>query len=92
MFGTANDVLVRLPPQDVTDTRQIREQLQQYSFGAGGKQIDLRRVEAVSPQVGSELAEQGGFAMIIALLLIFRVRHVPLSVEICGRRRRRAGA
>ena len=70
LFGAANDVLVRLPPQDVTDTRQIREQLQEV-LSAGGKQIDLRRVEAVSPQVGSELAEQGGFAMIIALLLIF---------------------
>ena len=70
LFGAANDVLVRLPPQEVSDTRQIREQLQQV-LSAGGKQIDLRRVEAVSPQVGGELAEQGGFAMIIALLLIF---------------------
>ena len=70
LFGAANDVLVRLPPQEGVDQNAIRERLQ-ATLTSGGKQIDLRRVEAVSPQVGSELAEQGGLAMIIALLLIF---------------------
>ncbi len=70
LFGAANDVLVRLPPQEGTDQSAIRERLQ-ATLTAGGKDVDLRRIEAVSPQVGSELAEQGGFAMIIALLLIF---------------------
>ena len=70
LFGSANDVLVRLPPQEGSDPRQIRQQLQTI-LAAGGKEIDLRRVESVSPQVGSELAEQGSFALIIALLLIF---------------------
>jgi len=69
-FGTATDVLVRLPPQDGKDPGEIRAQLQ-ATLAAGGQQIELRRVESVSPQVGGELAEQGGFAMIIALLLIF---------------------
>jgi len=70
LFGAANDVLVRLPPQEGSDQGAIREQLQ-ATLTAGGKAVDLRRIEAVSPQVGSELAEQGGFAMIMALLLIF---------------------
>ena len=70
LFGAANDVLVRLPPQEGVNQNAIREQLQ-ATLTSGGKEVDLRRVEAVSPQVGSELAEQGGFAMIIALLLIF---------------------
>jgi preprotein translocase subunit SecF len=70
LFGAANDVLVRLPPQEGVDQNVIRERLQ-ATLTSSGKQIDLRRVEAVSPQVGSELAEQGGLAMIIALLLIF---------------------
>lgn len=69
-FGTATDVLVRLPPQEGIDPGEIRAQLQ-ATLAAGGQQIELRRVESVSPQVGDELAEQGGFAMIIALLLIF---------------------
>ena len=70
LFGAANDVLVRLPPQEGSDQGAIRERLQ-ATLTAGGKEVELRRVEAVSPQVGGELAEQGGFAMIIALLLIF---------------------
>lgn len=69
-FGTATDVLVRLPPQEGIDPGEIRAKLQ-ATLAAGGQQIELRRVESVSPQVGDELAEQGGFALIIALLLIF---------------------
>ena len=70
LFGTATDVLVRLPPQEGRDSTEIREQLQR-TLTASGQQVELRRVESVSPQVGDELAEQGGLAMIIALLLIF---------------------
>jgi preprotein translocase subunit SecF len=70
LFGAANDVLVRLPPQEGADQNAIRERLQ-ATLTAGGKEVDVRRIEAVSPQVGSELAEQGGLAMIIALLMIF---------------------
>jgi len=68
-FGADNDVLVRLPPQD-GDATEVREQLQ-ATLGIGQDTVDLRRVEAVSPQVGKELTEQGGLAMIFALLMIF---------------------
>ena len=70
LFGAETDVLVRLPPQAGADQQQIRLRLQN-TLAAGGQSVDLRRVESVSPQVGSELAEQGGLAMIFALLLIF---------------------
>jgi preprotein translocase subunit SecF len=70
LFGAANDVLVRLPPQEGANQGAIRERLQ-ATLTAGGKEVDVRRIEAVSPQVGSELAEQGGLALIIALLMIF---------------------
>lgn len=70
LFGAETDVLVRLPPQGDGDQQQIRVKLQE-TLAAGGQSVDLRRVESVSPQVGSELAEQGALAMIFALLLIF---------------------
>ena len=70
LFGADNDVLVRLPPQPETDQSEIRAKLQQ-ALEVGGKSVDLRRVESVSPQVGSELANQGGLAMIFALMMIF---------------------
>ena len=44
-------------------------ELQQSGVGTG--HVDLRRVESVSPQVGKELTEQGGLAMIFALMMIF---------------------
>ena len=69
LFGADNDVLVRLPPQD-GDAESIRKELQS-TLAAGQDTFDLRRVEFVSPQVGKELTEQGGLAMIFALLMIF---------------------
>ena len=69
-FGTDNDVLVRLPPQEGKDATAVREQLQQ-TLQAGGEKIDLRRVENVSAQVGTELAERGALALVVALMLIF---------------------
>ncbi len=69
-FGRETDVLVRLPPQPNTEASEVREQLQRV-LEAGGESIELRRVEFVSAQVGSELAERGALAMVIALLMIF---------------------
>ena len=70
LFGRDTDVLVRLPPQPDQSAEGVRERLQAV-LEAGGQDIDLRRVESVSAQVGSELAERGALAMIVALLLIF---------------------
>ena len=69
-FGRDTDVLLRLPPQPGTEASEVREQLQQV-LQAGGEAIELRRVEFVSAQVGSELAERGALAMVVALLMIF---------------------
>lgn len=69
-FGADTDVMVRLPPQGDAEPGEIRTQLQ-ATLGVGGEEVDLRRVEFVSPQVGEELTEQGGLAMIFALLMIF---------------------
>ncbi len=69
-FGEDTDVLVRLPPQGDAQPSEIRRQLQTV-LETGGKTVDLRRVEFVSPQVGEELAEQGSLAMIFAMLMIF---------------------
>ncbi len=69
-FGADTDVLVRLPPQGDAEPGEIRAELQS-TLGVGGEAVELRRVEFVSPQVGEELTEQGGLAMIFALMMIF---------------------
>ncbi len=64
-FGTSRDVLIRLPvSEDSTAdiSSKVLEALQET-----GSDIDVRRVEFVGPQIGSELAEDGGLALLAAL-------------------------
>lgn len=69
-FGSDRDVLVRLPPQlEKASVSEIREDVAAL-LRRGDPAVDLRRVELLDPQVGDELAEQGGMAVLIALLLI----------------------
>ena len=69
-FGADTDVRVRLPPQEGMEPAEIRQILRD-TLGIDGEKADLRRVESVSPQVGEELTEDGGLAMIFAMLMIF---------------------
>lgn len=67
-FGTSRDVLIRLAPQGDTNSAGISNQaFSALSTAAGGK-VELRRVEFVGPQVGSELAEDGGLAVLYSLI------------------------
>ncbi len=66
-FGTSKDVLVRLAPQQDMESAVLSDR----AFTAMGQldaQADLRRVEFVGPQVGDELTEDGGLAMLYALI------------------------
>ncbi|OOZ36183.1 protein translocase subunit SecF [Solemya velesiana gill symbiont] len=68
-FGTSKDVLVRLAPQEELSSAQLSNQaFTALSQAAGEGEIDLRRVEFVGPQVGEELTEDGGLAMLYALI------------------------
>lgn len=69
-FGPATDVMLRLPPQENTDPDDIRRRLRD-ALAQDEPDVDLRRVEFVGPQVGQELTEKGGLAMIFTLLMIF---------------------
>jgi preprotein translocase subunit SecF len=69
-FGAATDVMLRLPPQENADPDDIRRRLR-ATLAADEPNVDLRRVEFVGPQVGKELTEKGGLAMIFTLLMIF---------------------
>lgn len=66
-FGTDRDVLIRLPDgySDAQGTAML-ETLRDSS----GMTVELRRIEFVGPQVGDELREQGGLAMLLALGLV----------------------
>lgn len=66
-FGSDQDVLIRLP-QGYSDQQgtELLAILQEVFAG----EVELRRAEFVGPQVGDELREQGGLAMILALGLV----------------------
>ncbi|NIM26615.1 MAG: protein translocase subunit SecF [Gammaproteobacteria bacterium] len=65
-FGTTHDVLVRLAPREEVSKAELSSEVLRVLRKSGGD-MQLRRVEFVGPQVGEELREQGGLAMLIAL-------------------------
>lgn len=69
-FGTASDALIRLPPQEDLDGGVTRDRVITI-LSERDPSVELRRIEFVGPQVGEDLTEQGGLAMLIALILIF---------------------
>jgi preprotein translocase subunit SecF len=69
-FGTARDVLVRVPPDVVGETATVGDVIIEALRADYGDQVALRRSEFVGPAVGEELREQGGLAMLAALSLV----------------------
>ena len=67
-FGSDRDVLVRLQTSDGEQEDEVGAQLVSTLREAADGAVDLRRNEYVGPQVGEELREQGGLALLIALL------------------------
>jgi preprotein translocase subunit SecF len=66
-FGTDRDVLIRLPHgYSDQEGAELLQKLQATFTGT----VELRRIEFVGPQVGDELREQGGLAMLLALGLV----------------------
>ena len=66
-FGTDRDVLVRLP--DGYSDEQGAVMVEKLR-GATEMSVELRRIEFVGPQVGEELRDDGGIAMLTALGLV----------------------
>ncbi|MCP4008044.1 MAG: protein translocase subunit SecF, partial [Proteobacteria bacterium] len=91
-FGTAKDVMIRLPVAERENAAGISGEIMQTLRKDSGEtlaaniegldtvqqcisqgqttacKVQMRRVEFVGPQVGDELANQGGLAMIYALI------------------------
>jgi len=66
-FGTAKDVLIRLPVADKDDDKaQLSNNVLEALAVTGSP--EMRRVEFVGPQVGDELRDKGGLAMLYALI------------------------
>ena len=66
-FGTSKDVLIRLKPEEGLNNAQISSQVLKAININTEQQGELRRVEFVGPQVGDELAEDGGLALLYSM-------------------------
>ena len=64
-FGSNQEVLIKLPGS-LSDTLGA-EIVAVLKNDLSGSDIDLRRIEYVGPQIGDELRDDGGLAMILAL-------------------------
>ena len=69
-FGSAQEVLIRLVPEAGKDKAEISSQIIGLLQAASDTSIDVRRVDFVGPQVGEELTEDGGLAVLYALIAI----------------------
>jgi len=67
-FGTSRDILVRLAPREGVNRAELTTTVLGVLQTATEQTVNMRRVEFVGPQVGEELREQGGMAMLIALI------------------------
>jgi len=69
-FGSASEVLIRLVPDTDKDKAELSSEIITLLQAENDAEIDVRRVDFVGPQVGEELTEDGGLAVLYALIAI----------------------
>ena len=67
--GSATDLMIRTAPREGVDSRKVGNQIIE-AVSQSSNNVKLLSSEYVSAQVGEELTEQGGLAMIFALIMI----------------------
>ncbi|MBL7251937.1 protein translocase subunit SecF [Alcanivorax marinus] len=68
-YGSTRDISVRVGPQDGMEADQVGQNVYRI-LSAGIDDLELKQVEFVGPQVGDELRDQSGLAMLMALGLM----------------------
>jgi preprotein translocase subunit SecF len=66
-FGSARDVLIRLPAKPGMSGSQLSEQVM-GALKVDTPQVELKRVEFIGPQVGKELYDNGALALLVVSL------------------------
>ena len=66
-FGSEREVLIRLSS---ADSAAVGEQIAAKLSGGSTGEVSLRRTEFVGPQMGDELRDQGGLALLTSLLVV----------------------
>lgn len=66
-FGSSKDIIVRIAPRADINKATIADNVLSVLESTSEKPIKMRRVEFVGPQVGDELRDDGGIALLVAL-------------------------
>ncbi len=69
-FGSSKEVLIRLLPNAALNTAALSNKVLSVINTDYSQTGELRRAEFVGPQVGEELSEDGGLALLYALICI----------------------
>ncbi len=77
-FGSSQDVLIRMPIKKGQSSSDLSQKISAL-LKTQDQSADVRRVEFVGPQVGSELAQYGALALIVTALGI--VAYLALRFE-----------
>ena len=67
--GSATDIMIRIAPREGLDSRTVGKLIID-NLNQSSNSVELMSSEYVSAQVGEELTEQGGLAMVFALIMI----------------------
>jgi preprotein translocase subunit SecF len=69
-YGSSRDVVIRLGLREDVKAEMLGNEVLAILENGSGQKVDMRRIEFVGASVGDELAEQGGLAMLTALICI----------------------
>ncbi|PCI57609.1 MAG: protein translocase subunit SecF [Gammaproteobacteria bacterium] len=69
-YGSSRDVVIRLGLREDVKAEMLGNEVLAVLESGSGQKVDMRRIEFVGASVGDELAEQGGLAMLTALICI----------------------
>lgn len=70
LYGSSRDVVIRLAQREDVKAEMLGNEVLKVLQQGTGQSLDMRRIEFVGASVGDELAEQGGLAMLTALICI----------------------
>jgi preprotein translocase subunit SecF len=70
LYGSSKDVVIRLAQRDDVKQEMLGNKVLDILKQGTGQNINMRRIEFVGASVGDELKEQGGLAMLTALICI----------------------
>ncbi|MBD3610041.1 MAG: protein translocase subunit SecF, partial [Gammaproteobacteria bacterium] len=66
-FGSAKEVLIKVGPRTEKSSAELSSDILR-ALQQADNTVDMRRVEYVGPQIGEELREDGGLAMLYAII------------------------